>query len=132
MLLPNLVLAFDLLHGLQRTRRLVARRWCPRVTLGGHWQTCAAPDGTPGVAIPSVSGSVCFWIERRTMTRQAARDYCASHGAMLATISSQAQNDAVLAYAGPAGFWIGLNDIAAEGLCLSLDHLRVCGPLADA
>jgi hypothetical protein len=46
---------------------------------------------------------------------------------MLATISSQAQNDALFAYAGSNGFWIGLNDIAAEGLCLSLDHLRVCG-----
>ena len=50
---------------------------------------------------------------------------CVSLGASLATVSSQAEQDAVFALTGAAGAWIGLTDFLNEGTFSWVDEAPV-------
>ena len=60
-------------------------------------------------------GSKCVRVFPGPANYLAAITSCTQAGAVLATINSQAEQDAVFALTGSAGAWIGLTDFLDEG-----------------
>ena len=63
----------------------------------------------------SLVGSKCVRVFPGPANYLAALTGCTQAGAVLATINSQAEQDAVFALTGSAGAWIGLTDFLDEG-----------------
>ena len=60
-------------------------------------------------------GSKCYRVVSSSANYLQAILGCVSLGASLATVSSQAEQDAVFALTGASGAWIGLTDFLNEG-----------------
>ena len=71
------------------------------------------------------SGSKCYRVVSSSANYLQAILGCVSLGASLATVSSQAEQDAVFALTGASGAWIGLTDFLNEGTFSWVDESPV-------
>lgn len=87
--------------------------------------TTAAPITSSCDPGYTLSGSKCYRLVSTSANYLQAVLGCVSLGASLATVSSQAEQDAVFALTGAAGAWIGLTDFLNEGTFSWVDEAPV-------
>ena len=75
--------------------------------------------------ITIITGSKCYRVVSSSANYLQAILGCVSLGASLATVSSQAEQDAVFALTGASGAWIGLTDFLNEGTFSWVDESPV-------
>lgn len=87
--------------------------------------TTAAPITSSCDPGYTLSGSKCYRLVSSSANYLQAVLGCVSLGASLASVSSQAEQDAVFALTGAAGAWIGLTDFLNEGTFSWVDEAPV-------
>lgn len=87
--------------------------------------TTAAPITSSCDPGYTLSGSKCYRVVSSSANYLQAILGCVSLGASLATVSSQAEQDAVFALTGASGAWIGLTDFLNEGTFSWVDESPV-------